>query len=152
MVWFRRGIWLLPPKQMLLLFLIHDNCVFPSSPSPSVLDRLNPVLEPNGVLSVDERGVVGGTIPTIVPHPNFRSVIKCVCGCLFHSAVLCMLCGDCGSYLQPQAPILISIGLNTFPMNIVTVSSVDTVGPPIDDARKLRHILECTVTLTLVVS
>ena len=40
--------------------------------SPSVLDRLNALLEPGGVLTVDERGIVGNDIPTIRPHPNFR--------------------------------------------------------------------------------
>ncbi|ESO90033.1 hypothetical protein LOTGIDRAFT_176831, partial [Lottia gigantea] len=38
----------------------------------SVLDRLNALLEPGGVLSVNERGVIDGQIPTIKPHPNFR--------------------------------------------------------------------------------
>ena len=42
--------------------------------SPSVLDRLNPLLEPDGVLSVDERGVIDGSVSVIKPHPNFRSV------------------------------------------------------------------------------
>ena len=40
--------------------------------SPSVLDRLNPLLEPAGVLTMDERGVVGGMVPVIKPHPHFR--------------------------------------------------------------------------------
>lgn len=40
--------------------------------SPSVLDRLNGLLEPEGVLAVDERGVVDGEIVQIKPHPNFR--------------------------------------------------------------------------------
>ena len=40
--------------------------------SPSVLDRLNALLEPNGKLSINERGVLDGDIPTITPHPNFR--------------------------------------------------------------------------------
>lgn len=40
--------------------------------SASVLDRLNGLLEPNGVLTLSERGVIDGTIPTIVPHPEFR--------------------------------------------------------------------------------
>jgi len=40
--------------------------------SPSVLDRLNPLLEPNSVLSIDERGIVEDRVPTITPHPNFR--------------------------------------------------------------------------------
>lgn len=40
--------------------------------SPSVLDRLNGLLEPNGVLSINERGIIEGEIPTIIPHPNFR--------------------------------------------------------------------------------
>jgi hypothetical protein len=43
--------------------------------SPSVLDRLNPLLEPNGLLSIDERGIVGDTVPTIIPHPKFRLVV-----------------------------------------------------------------------------
>ena len=40
--------------------------------SSSVLDRLNGLLEPNGVLSIDERGTVNGSIPSVKPHPNFR--------------------------------------------------------------------------------
>lgn len=40
--------------------------------SPSVLDRLNALLEPGGVLTMSERGVIDGTVPTITPHPNFR--------------------------------------------------------------------------------
>ena len=40
--------------------------------SASVLDRLNALLEPGGVLSINERGVIDGEIPTIKPHPNFR--------------------------------------------------------------------------------
>ncbi|KAJ3293014.1 AAA ATPase midasin [Rhizoclosmatium sp. JEL0117] len=38
----------------------------------SVLDRLNHLLEPNGVLIVNERGLVNGQIKVIQPHPNFR--------------------------------------------------------------------------------
>ena len=40
----------------------------------AVLDRLNSLLEPNGVLVVGERGCSDedGKIPTVVPHPNFR--------------------------------------------------------------------------------
>ena len=40
----------------------------------AVLDRLNSLLEPNGVLVVGERGCSDqdGTVPTVVPHPNFR--------------------------------------------------------------------------------
>lgn len=40
--------------------------------SPSVMDRLNPLLEPSGVLTVDEQGIVEGSVPTIKPHPDFR--------------------------------------------------------------------------------
>lgn len=40
--------------------------------SPSVLDRLNALLEPGGVLTIDERGAIDGQIPFIKPHPNFR--------------------------------------------------------------------------------
>ena len=40
--------------------------------SPSVLDRLNGLLEPGGVLCINERGVIDGHVPTIVPHPDFR--------------------------------------------------------------------------------
>ncbi|KAJ3248142.1 AAA ATPase midasin [Chytriomyces hyalinus] len=38
----------------------------------SVLDRLNHLLEPNGVLIINERGLVNGEIKVIKPHPNFR--------------------------------------------------------------------------------
>ncbi|XP_040284697.1 midasin isoform X1 [Bufo bufo] len=50
-------------------WLLMDNVNFCSS---SVLDRLNALLEPSGVLTVSERGVIDGTTPTIMPHPNFR--------------------------------------------------------------------------------
>jgi midasin (ATPase involved in ribosome maturation) len=40
--------------------------------NPSVLDRLNPLFENNGVLMVNERGLVDGQVKVITPHPNFR--------------------------------------------------------------------------------
>ncbi|KAG7171260.1 Midasin-like 4, partial [Homarus americanus] len=40
--------------------------------SASVLDRLNAVLEPGGVLTLSERGVVDGAVPSVTPHSNFR--------------------------------------------------------------------------------
>ncbi|KAI9307575.1 P-loop containing nucleoside triphosphate hydrolase protein [Cunninghamella echinulata] len=40
--------------------------------NPSVLDRLNPLFENNGVLMVNERGLVDGAVKVIKPHPNFR--------------------------------------------------------------------------------
>ncbi|XP_023930770.1 midasin-like, partial [Lingula anatina] len=53
-------------------WLLIDNVNFCS---PSVLDRLNALLEPNGVLSINERGVLDGEVPTIVPHPDFRLIL-----------------------------------------------------------------------------
>ncbi|XP_053314521.1 midasin [Spea bombifrons] len=50
-------------------WLLMDNVNFCS---PSVLDRLNALLEPGGVLTMSERGVIDGSTPTIKPHPNFR--------------------------------------------------------------------------------
>lgn len=40
--------------------------------SPSVLDRLNSLCEPGGVLILSERGHVNGSVEVIRPHPNFR--------------------------------------------------------------------------------
>ena len=40
--------------------------------SASVLDRLNALLEPLGELSINERGVIDGEIPSIKPHSQFR--------------------------------------------------------------------------------
>lgn len=41
--------------------------------SPALLDRLNGLLEPNGVLTIGERGTeADGNIVTIRPHENFR--------------------------------------------------------------------------------
>jgi midasin len=40
--------------------------------SPSVLDRLNSLLEPNGSLIINEHVAEDGTPRTIRPHPNFR--------------------------------------------------------------------------------
>jgi midasin len=45
--------------------------------SPSVLDRLNSLCEPSGVLTLNERGPVDGITPVITPHPNFR-LLMCV--------------------------------------------------------------------------
>ena len=53
-----------------------------SRSSPSVLDRLNALLEPGGVLTIDERGVIDGQIPSIKPHPNFRL------DCIYHTHAL----------------------------------------------------------------
>jgi len=33
---------------------------------------MNALLEPNGCLSLSERGVIDGVVPTIKPHPEFR--------------------------------------------------------------------------------
>ncbi|RKO94177.1 P-loop containing nucleoside triphosphate hydrolase protein [Blyttiomyces helicus] len=49
-------------------FLIDNVNLCPAA----VLDRLNPLLEPGGVLMVNERGLVDGEVKVIVPHPNFR--------------------------------------------------------------------------------
>ncbi|EKX38425.1 hypothetical protein GUITHDRAFT_77201, partial [Guillardia theta CCMP2712] len=38
----------------------------------NVLDRLNPLLEPQGVLLLNERGLVDGEVRIVRPHPNFR--------------------------------------------------------------------------------
>ncbi|KAJ7341746.1 hypothetical protein JRQ81_006597 [Phrynocephalus forsythii] len=50
-------------------WLLMDNVNFCS---PSVLDRLNALLEPGGVLTMSERGVIDGVTPTVTPHSNFR--------------------------------------------------------------------------------
>ncbi|XP_060024167.1 midasin [Lagenorhynchus albirostris] len=50
-------------------WLLMDNVNFCN---PSVLDRLNALLEPGGVLTVSERGIIDGSAPTITPNPNFR--------------------------------------------------------------------------------
>lgn len=43
--------------------------------NPSVLDRLNSLLEPGGSLIMSERGIIDGKIQCISPHPNFRLFI-----------------------------------------------------------------------------
>lgn len=53
---------------------VHISASSSSSLSASVLDRLNALLEPQGVLSINERGTVNGDITTVVPHPEFRYV------------------------------------------------------------------------------
>lgn len=40
--------------------------------SSSVLDRLNPLLEPEGYLVLNERGQLDGQTPQVKPHPNFQ--------------------------------------------------------------------------------
>ncbi|RNF03864.1 MDN1, midasin-like protein [Trypanosoma rangeli] len=50
-------------------WLVLDNVNYCNA---SVLDRLNPLVEPNGMLSVNEQGLVEGRVRTVQPHPNFR--------------------------------------------------------------------------------
>jgi midasin (ATPase involved in ribosome maturation) len=60
---------------VLIKALIHGHWVLIDNAnfcSPSVLDRLNPLLESKGKLMVNERGLVHGEIQVIEPHPNFR--------------------------------------------------------------------------------
>ncbi|XP_032235337.2 midasin-like isoform X2 [Nematostella vectensis] len=53
-------------------WLLIDNVNFCS---PSVLDRLNALLEPGGTLSINERGVIDGEVPAVTPHPDFRLIL-----------------------------------------------------------------------------
>ncbi|EDV22987.1 uncharacterized protein TRIADDRAFT_27999, partial [Trichoplax adhaerens] len=55
-------------------WLLIDNASFCNA---SVLDRLNPLLEPNGSLVITERGMLDGSLENVRPHPNFR-IIMCV--------------------------------------------------------------------------
>ncbi|KAK7202204.1 Midasin [Novymonas esmeraldas] len=50
-------------------WLVLDNVNYCNA---SVLDRLNPLVEPNGVLSVNEQGVVKDEVRVVRPHPRFR--------------------------------------------------------------------------------
>ncbi|CAM6097712.1 unnamed protein product [Calypogeia fissa] len=40
--------------------------------NPTVLDRLNSLLEPNGTILINERGLVNGEAMVVSAHPNFR--------------------------------------------------------------------------------
>ena len=40
--------------------------------NPSVLDRLNSLMEENGSLAIGEKGCRNGQVPQVKPHPNFR--------------------------------------------------------------------------------
>lgn len=42
----------------------------------SVLDRLNSLLEPDGSLTVTERGVIDGESVVLRPHANFRLILS----------------------------------------------------------------------------
>ena len=44
--------------------------------SASVLDRLNPLLEPNGELTINEKGCIDGHMTSIRPHPDFRLILS----------------------------------------------------------------------------
>ena len=55
--------------EVVLYFVCIQFCYLCSA---SVLDRLNAVLEPGGVLTLDEKGADGDSIPSIKAHPSFR--------------------------------------------------------------------------------
>uniref|UniRef100_A0A2P2MUR9 Midasin AAA lid domain-containing protein n=1 Tax=Rhizophora mucronata TaxID=61149 RepID=A0A2P2MUR9_RHIMU len=40
--------------------------------NPTVLDRINSLVEPGGSITINERGIVDGSPMVILPHPNFR--------------------------------------------------------------------------------
>ena len=61
--------------------------------SPTVLDRLNALLEPRGVLQVTERGVVDGEIQV-----RFVSVFFLVYDCVLNQ---CLADGDTAPELPP---------------------------------------------------
>lgn len=44
--------------------------------NPSVLDRLNSLCEPDGVLTLSERGYVDGKVQLVKPHDNFRLLMS----------------------------------------------------------------------------
>ena len=56
----------------IMVYSFYNFIFFVFGFSASVLDRLNALLEPNGELVINEKGVIDGSIPTIKPHPNFR--------------------------------------------------------------------------------
>ena len=53
-------------------WLLVDNANFAN---PAVLDRLNSLIEPNGVLVLSERGLFNGTTQIVVPNPEFRLIL-----------------------------------------------------------------------------
>eukprot|EP00897_Mesotaenium_endlicherianum_P007207 jgi/Mesen1/6514/ME000332S05520 len=50
-------------------WVLLDNANFCN---PTVLDRLNPLMEPGGTIMINERGLVGGQAMVVRAHPNFR--------------------------------------------------------------------------------
>ena len=50
-------------------WLLIDNVNFCN---PTVLDRLNPLLEQGGSLLINERGLIGGEVKIVKPHKDFR--------------------------------------------------------------------------------
>ncbi|KAL1208785.1 Midasin [Cardamine amara subsp. amara] len=40
--------------------------------NPTVLDRINSLVEPSGTITINECGIINGEPVTVVPHPNFR--------------------------------------------------------------------------------
>lgn len=50
-------------------WILMDNVNFCN---PTVLDRLNPLLESNGVLVVSECGLINGEVKVVKPHRDFR--------------------------------------------------------------------------------
>ena len=88
--------------------------------SPSVLDRLNSLFEPNGSLMINERGLVDGKLRVIRPHENFRIFLTMdpkhgeISRAMRNRAVeLSMFQSEClvGNSIQDVRNILGSIGI-----------------------------------------
>lgn len=106
--------------------------------SPSVLDRLNALLEPGGVLTMSERGVIDGTIPTIAPHPNFRYLFL-----LFVSPSFLPLYQIAGLALKCHkwANLLIFWMLLSLPCSVVTLSSREENCAVVSISKKAQEAL-----------
>ncbi len=96
--------------------------------NPTVLDRLNPMLEPGGQLYLNECGTVNGQPRVIQPHPGFRLFLaldpRCCLNCLSliqFTKYCCMtallhVISDCCYAMPCQYPSLIRLRVSVYHM------------------------------------
>ncbi|KAL1916197.1 uncharacterized protein VTP21DRAFT_5814 [Calcarisporiella thermophila] len=104
--------------------------------SPSVLDRLNPLMEPDGVLMVNERGLVDGEVRIVRPHPNFRLFMTVdpeqgeLSRAMRNRGVeIALLQGNWTSNSQDSKKLINSLGLPGSQLLIEIVHSHEELGP-----------------------
>lgn len=113
-------------------WLVLDNANLCSS---SVLDRLNSLLEPNGVLTINENCSEDGVAKVVQPHPNFRIFMT-----------MDPQYGEVSRAMRNRAVELFVPALSTSEMLVKTPFDSYLKNPTLQQYRSLLDLFDCEAT------